>query len=159
MTTDKRSFFSKIFFAMMLFCALVWVWTAAIIISWPTEKKAPVWKPHFRLAVTCANKEVCGMAYQDLATAQADGRVIALTPPEPAGDLEEPMNWLRWKLDDGTIEVKSSSWHFQDTISYRIEEGKPVILQSQEVGTKAFYYGVGAALFTLIGLYLRKLRN
>ncbi len=45
---DKRGLFAKIFIALMIFTALVWVWTVAFIISWPWEKNAE-WKPEFRV--------------------------------------------------------------------------------------------------------------
>lgn len=157
---DKRSFFAKIFIALMIFTGLVWVWTVAFIISWPWEKKAPIWKPEFRVVAVCGEKkEPCGIAYGDLAEAKAKGLVSALEMAEPAGDVEEPQNWLKWKKEDGVYEVKASSWHFQTTIRYKVENDAPVLVAYQDVEAKAFYYGIAAALFSLLGLYLRKLRN
>ena len=78
---------------------------------------------------------------------------------EPAGDIEEAQNWLKWKVDDGIIEAKASSWHFQTTIRYKVENETPILIEYQDVGAKAFYFGVAAALFSLIGIYLRKLRR
>ena len=88
MSEDKRGFFAKIFLAMMIFTALVWVWTVAFIISWPWDKSS-TWKPEFRLVATCANNAACGFAYGELAEAKANGSYVSLNPPEPAGDLEE----------------------------------------------------------------------
>jgi len=158
MSDDKRGIFAQIFIAMMIFTALVWVWTVAFIISWPWDKN-PSWKPEFRLVAVCADNKACGFAYGELAEAQAKGLYTSLTPSEPAGDVEEEKNWLKWKIDNGIIEVKASSWHFQTTIRYKVENEVPVLIEYQDVEAKAFYYGVAAALFSLLGLYLRKLRG
>ncbi|QRM19112.1 hypothetical protein GBK02_06755 [Dechloromonas sp. TW-R-39-2] len=158
MSEDKRGFFAKIFIALMIFTALVWAWTVAFIISWPWEKNS-TWKPEFRVAAVCANKEPCGLAYSELAEAKAKGLYTTLEMPEPAGDIEEAANWLKWKKENGIYEVKASSWHFQTTIRYKVEDDVPVLVEYQDVAAKAFYYGVAAGLFSLIGIYLRKLRN
>ena len=158
MSGDKRGLLAQIFIALMIFTGLVWGWTVAFIISWPWEKN-PTWKPEFRLVAVCANKEPCGFAYGDLADAKAKGLYTSLTPSEPAGDVEEEKNWLKWKIDNGVIETKASSWHFQTTIRYKVENDVPVLVEYQDVEAKAFYYGVAAALFSLLGLYLRKLRG
>ena len=144
MSEDKRGMLAEIFIALMIFTGLVWVSTVAFIISWPWEKST-VWKP--------------GFAYSDLADARARGLFTSLTPAEPAGDIQEEKNWLKWKIDNGVFEVKASSWHFQTTIRYRVEGDTPVLIEYQDVAAKAFYYGIGAALFALIGIYLRKLRR
>jgi hypothetical protein len=158
MSQDKRGFFAKIFIAMMIFTALVWVWTVAFIISWPWEKNAD-WKPEFRVVATCANKEPCGFAYGELADAKAKGLYTSLEMAEPAGDVAEVANWLKWKVENGIYEVKASSWHFQTTIRYKVENDVPVLLEFQDVGAKSFYYGIAAGLFSLLGLYLRKMRG
>jgi hypothetical protein len=111
------------------------------------------------VVAVCANQEPCGFAYSDLAEARAKGLFTSLTPAEPAGDIQEEQNWLKWKIDNGVFEVKASSWHFQTTIRYRVEGDTPVLIEYQDVAAKAFYYGIGAALFALIGIYLRKLRH
>ena len=158
MSQDKRGFFAQIFVAMMIFTALVWVWTVAFIISWPWEKNAD-WKPEFRVVATCANKEPCGFAYGELAEAKAKGLYTSLEMAEPAGDVAEVANWLKWKKENGVYEVKASSWHFQTTIRYKVENDVPVLLEFQDVGAKSFYYGIAAGLFSLLGLYLRKMRG
>lgn len=158
---DKRSFFSQIFIALMIFSGLVGICAVAFITSWPWEKNAPAWQPQFRLAVTCAEpKETCGIAYGDLAEAKAAGKLASLEAAEPAGDLEEPMNWLKWKKENGVYEVKASSWHFQTTVRYTIENDMPVIIAHQDVDvSRAFTYAIGAAIFMMVGLNLRKLRG
>lgn len=156
---DKRSQLSKVFIALMIFSALVGAWSVAFIISWPWDK-TDQWKPEFRLVATCANKEPCGVAYKDLADAKAKGLYTSLTPAEPAGDIEEEQNWLKWKLEKGILEVKASSWHFQTTIRYTVENELPILIEYQDVDVaRAFYYGIAAGLFSLLGLYLRKLRG
>ena len=159
MVQDKRGLLAKIFIALMIFSALVGVWSIAFMISWPKEK-TDVWKPEFRLVANCANKETCGFAYQDLADAEAKGLYTSLTPAEPAGDVQEEHNWLKWKIENGIFEVKASSWHFQTTIRYTVENDMPILLDYQDVDvTRSFYYGIAAALFSMLGLYLRKLRG
>lgn len=158
---DNRPFFSQVFTALMIFSLLVGICTVVFLYTWPWEKANVEWKPEFRLAATCGEKrEACGVAWGELAEARASGRVVSLEPPAPAGELEEPGNWLRWTHTDGVYEVKASSWHFQTVVRYRIEDGKPVLVAYQDVDvSKAFTYGLGVAIFMMIGLYLRKLRN
>ena len=156
---DKRSTLAKIFIALMIFSALVGVWSVAFMISWPWDK-SDQWKPEFRLIAVCANNEVCGFAYKDLADAKAKGLYTSLIPAEPAGDLEEVQDWLKWKVEKGIIEVKASSWHFQTTIRYKVENEVPVLVEYQDVDVpRAFYYGIAAGLFSLLGIYLRKFRS
>lgn len=158
---DKRSFFSQIFTNLMIFSLAVGASTVAFIYSWPWEKANPDWKPTFRLIAACGeNREACGLAYGELADAKAKGRVASLEPTEPAGEVEEENNWLKWKKEDGLYEVKASSWHFQTVVRYRIENDTPVLVAYQDVDvSRAFTYGIGAALFLTIGLSLRKLRG
>lgn len=156
---DKRGTLAQIFIALMIFSALVGVWSVAFMISWPWDKSSE-WKPEFRLIAVCAEKEVCGFAYKDLADAKAKGLYTTLTPAEPAGDLEEAQAWLKWKVEKGMIEVKASSWHFQTTIRYKVENEVPVLVEYQDVDVaRAFYYGIAAGLFSLLGIYLRKMRS
>lgn len=156
---DKRSSLAKVFIALMIFSALVGAWSVAFIISWPWDK-SDQWKPEFRLVAQCANKETCGFAYKDLADAKAKNLYSSLTPSEPAGDIEEEQNWLKWKIEKGIFEVKASSWHFQTTIRYTVENELPILMEYQDVDVaRAFYYGIAAGLFSLLGLYLRRLRG
>ena len=165
MSTDKAPILSRIFIALMIFSALVGICTVVFITSWPWEKKTPEWQPEFRLVALCGEqKEMCGVAYGELAEARRQGRVVGLEQPEAAGEVEEEQNWLIWKKIDGVYEVKSSSWHFQTTIRYTLDkingQETPVIVAHQAVDVaKAFFYGIAAALFAMTGLYLRKLRN
>jgi hypothetical protein len=162
MSVDKRSVLSQIFIALMIFSALVGAWSVAFMISWQWEKNDH-WKPEFRVVATCGDekeKKACGFAYSELADAKANGKYLSLTPPEPAGDLEEERGWLKWKDSNGLIETKASSWYFQTTIHYKLESDVPVLVEYQDVDVaRAFYYGVAAALFSLLGIYLRKLRG
>lgn len=156
---DNRSFFSHIFTALMIFSLLVGVSTVAFISSWPWEKNQPEWKPAFRLVATCGD-QACGVAYGELADARTKGKVTALQAPEPVGEIEEAMNWLKWHQENGLYEVKASSWHFQSTIRYKLENDAPVLVAYQDVDVaKAFTYAIGAAIFMMIGLNLRKLRR
>ncbi|MBT9521476.1 MAG: hypothetical protein IV101_11345 [Dechloromonas sp.] len=159
MSQDKRGLLAKIFIALMIFSALVGAWSVAFMISWPKDK-TDVWKPEFRVVAICANKEPCGFAYKDLADAKAKGLYTTLTPSAPAGDIQEEQNWLKWKIENGVFEVKASSWHFQTTIRYTVENEVPILLDYQDIDVpKAFYYGIAAALFSMLGLYLRRLRG
>ena len=156
---DKRGLLAKIFIALMIFSALVGAWSVAFMISWPWDK-TDQWKPEFRVVAVCAKNEVCGFAYSELADAKAKGLYTTLTPTENAGDIEEEQNWLKWKNEKGVFEVKASSWHFQTTIRYTVENELPVLLEYQDIDVpRAFYYGIAAGLFSLLGLYLRRLRG
>ncbi|MBS1188372.1 MAG: hypothetical protein H6R10_164 [Rhodocyclaceae bacterium] len=160
MSQDKRGLMAEIFIAMMIFCGLVWVWTVAFILGWPWEKTT-TWKPEMRLAVTCKD-EACGVAYGELAQAKAEGRVTALAPAEDAGQVQDQDAWLKWKKVAGQpwqIESTASSWSFQTTVRYRLEGETPVLVEYQDVGGKALYYGMAAAFLSLLGIYLRKLRR
>jgi hypothetical protein len=159
---DNRSFFTTIFTALMIFSLLVGVSTVAFIYSWPWEKSDVAWKPGFRLAAICGEKkEPCGIAYGELADARAKGLVVSIDPPEANGEVEESNNWLMWSRDsNGIYEVKTSSWHFQTVVRYRVDKDTPVLVAYQDVDvSKAFTYGLGAAIFMMVGLYLRKLRS
>ena len=158
---DKRSFFSQIFTTLMIFSLAVGASTGAFIYAWPWEKANPEWKPTFRLVAACGEKkEACGLAYGELADAKAKGQIAALEPTDPVGEVEEPQNWLKWKKEGDIYEVKASSWHFQTVVRYKIENDSPVLVAYQDVDVpRAFTYGVGAALFLMVGMGLRKLRG
>lgn len=159
MTQDKRGMLAQIFIALMIFSALVGAWSVAFMIAWPKEK-TDVWKPEFRLVASCADNEPCGVFYQDLAEAKAAGTVKTLTPSAPNGEIMEEHAWLRWSINNGIFEVKSSSWHFQTTIRYTVENELPILLEYQDVDVgRAFLFGIAAALFSMLGLYLRRLRK
>lgn len=158
---DNRSFFSQIFTTLMIFSLAVGASTVAFIYSWPWEKTNPEWKPNFRLVATCGEKrEACGISYGELAEAMTKGQINGLEPAEAAGDLEETQNWLKWQKTNDLYEVKTSSWHFQSTIRYRVEKDQPVLVAVQDVDVgKAFLYGMGAAMVMVLGLNLRRLRG
>ena len=154
---DRRSFFSKIFMGMMIFCALVWIWTIALIFAWPWEKNG-TWKADFRLPAVCAEQTLCGTAFADLAKGKASGKIVSLNVPDD-GEVMEEESWLKWSVRNGVIEARASSWNFQTRVRYRVDAGEPVLVAYQEIGAKTVYYGIGLGLFTLIGLYLRRLRG
>ncbi|MGE5470695.1 MAG: hypothetical protein ACM3X0_07870 [Bacteroidota bacterium] len=158
MSQENRGFFAKTFLLLMIFCGLVWIWTVAFIVAWPWEKTS-VWKPEFRVAAVCDQDEPCGFAYGQLAEAKAKGLYKTLNLDGDAGDVMEKDGWLQWKKVNGLIEAKASSWYFQTTIRYKLEGDTPVLVEYQDVSAKAFYYGIAAGLFSLIGLYLRKFRK
>lgn len=158
---DNRSFFTQIFTTLMIFSLAVGASTVAFIYSWPWEKANPEWKPNFRLVAICSEKkEPCGVSYGELADAKAKGQISGLEMAEKAGEFEEPQNWLKWRNDGGVYEVKSSSWHFQTSIRYKVDKDEPVLVAVQDVDVaKAFTYGMGAAMMLVLGLNLRRLRQ
>lgn len=158
MSQEKRGFFAKAFLLMMIFCALVWIWTVGIMVAWPWDK-TDVWKPEFRVVAVCGQDETCGIPYGQLAEAKAKGQWTSLNLPGEAGDVQETGNWLQWKKVNGLIEAKASSWHFQTTIRYKVDNDVPVLVEYQDVSAKAFYYGIAAALVSLLGIYLRQFRK
>jgi hypothetical protein len=154
--------FMRVFGGMMSFCILVWMWTVAFIIGWPYTK-TDAWQPQFRLVAVCAEQRPCGINHGELTAAKASGNT-QLLKPESDGELMDGDKLLRWSLrENGVIQTRVSNWSMQNTVRYRIEgEGanaSPVLLEYQEVGANQLYYALAAAAFTLIGLYLRKLRK
>ena len=91
--------------------------------------------------------------------ARAKGLFQTLDLPGDAGEVMEERGWLQWKRVNGLIEAKASSWHFQTTIRYKLEDGKPVLVEYQDVSARAFYFGIAAALLSLLGIYFRKFRR
>lgn len=159
MSQDKRGFFAKAFLLLMIFCGLVWIWTVGFIVAWPWEQST-AWKPEFKVVAVCGQDETCGVPYGKLAEAKAQGTYTTLNLPGDAGDVMEKDNWLQWKkIGGGLIEAKASSWHFQTIIRYKVENETPILVEYQDVGAKAFYFGIAAALVSLLGIYLRKFRK
>ncbi|MDX9706756.1 MAG: hypothetical protein RBT86_04160 [Azospira sp.] len=161
MTNDNPSLISRIFPALMLFCLLTGAWSYAIIQAWPWDK-TPEWKPGVRLPVTCANGEVCSKEYAAIARAVEEKQVISLKPTETHGELHDGDLWLRWSTVSGKdweIEAAMSSWYFETAVRYSVNEDKLVAVQYRHYDAKIFFYAIGAALFTLIGIYLRRLRK
>lgn len=159
MSQDKRGFFAQVFLALMIFCGLVWIWTVAFIVGWPWEKSGD-WQPEFRVVAVCGDKgDFCGIPYGELEDARVKGLFKTLDLPGDAGEVMEERGWLQWKRVNGLIEAKASSWHFQTTIRYKLEDGKPVLVEYQDVSARAFYFGIAAALLSLLGIYFRKFRR
>lgn len=149
--------FATIFKAMMLFCGLVWLWGLALVSGWPWSKGGE-WLPEFPIVATCG-QSVCAVPYGQLPQAMAAGKVTALTPPGESGETAYEMISLAWKQANGQIETRASAWNFRTTVRYRIENNVPVMTAYQEISGKVFLLAIGGALFTLIGIYLRKLRK
>jgi hypothetical protein len=147
-----------IFKAMMLFCALIWIWGLALIKIWPWQTGGE-WLPEFPIVAVCSGSAVCAVPYGDLAKAKADGRLQSLEPPTESGETAYELLTLQWKRLNGGIETKVSAWNFQTTVRYRIENDLPVLVEYQEISGKVFLLAIGGALVTLIGIYLRKLRK
>lgn len=161
MSDDNTPFISRLFPALMLFCLLTGAWSYAIIQAWPWDKDT-VWKPGVRLPVVCANGEVCSKQYADIAKAVEDKQVIALAPKEANGELNDGEVWLRWSTVSGKdweIEAAMSSWYFETAVRYSVKDGTLVAVQYRHYDAKLFFYAMGAALFTLAGIYLRRLRK
>lgn len=162
MSDHKRGLMGQIFIAMMAFCGLVWVWTVVFILAWPFERTG-TWKPDFRLPAVCAQGEICGIPYGQLAEARTQGKFTSLMPPEANGEVMDNDSWLRWKKAPAgqpwQIESTASSWYFQTVVRYRLESDTPVLVEYQEVGAKAFYYGMGLAALCLAAFYLRRRRG
>jgi hypothetical protein len=154
---DARKF-SSIFAWLMGFVGLFWVWTVALMVAWPWQK-LDTWLPEMRVLAVCANKEACSVPYGDLAAARASGKIVSLVPAEAVGEVQEPDAWLRWRKETGKAwewEVKRSSWHFEYAIRYRIEGDQPKLVEARAVDSAMLGYALPLALFTVLGLYLRR---
>lgn len=153
--------FRRIFAYLMGFAGLTWVWSVALIFSWPDEKN-PQWEPGLRLVAQCADGSACGIAYAELAEAAPAGRIKSLTPPEPAGDIAEADAWLSWKTVTGKpwqYQVSRSAWNFNTTVRYRLDGENPVLIALNRYDARILLYAMPLALFTLIGLFFRTLRH
>lgn len=152
--------FRRIFAWLMGFVLLIWIWSVALMMAWPSEKTSK-WEPDFRVVATCADKEACSVPYGELAAAKAKGTYTTLVPPEAVGEFDDKDAWLRWKTVTGKpwqYEVTRSSWHFQTTVKYRLEGETPVLSEVNRYDVKVLFYALPAALFTLVGLILRNRR-
>ncbi|HEX5801820.1 MAG TPA: hypothetical protein VFY24_02255 [Azospira sp.] len=161
MSETGKPLLSRVFPALMLYCLFVWVWTVAIIMAWPWDKTSE-WKADARLPVVCANGQMCSITYDKLAAALAEKQVAAVLPKDPVGELQDPDAWLRWKSvadQPWQIEASLSSWHFETTLRYKVSGDKPELLQYRHYDAGVFFYALPAALFTLLGVYLRRLRR
>lgn len=153
--------FRSIFGWMMGFVAMTWVWTVAIIMAWPWEK-SPKWEPEFRLVATCKDNEACSVPFGKLAEAKEQGVYSSLHPPEPAGEVQEPDAWLRWKTFSDKpwqLEVGRSSWDFETTLRYRFDGETPVLVELKRYDVRVMLYALPLALMMVGGMYLRSLRQ
>jgi hypothetical protein len=157
----KPEYFRSIFNSLMLFAMLVWLWTIALIFSWPWDKSGQ-WAPDLRVAAACANNEVCSVPYGELAAAKAKGSFTTLALTGESGEKHEGDAWLRWEKVTGQAwqyEVKRSSWHYETVVRYRLEGETPVLVQKRNIDTQLFIFALPLAAFTMLGLRLRRLRR
>ena len=155
---DPNQRLASIFKALMIFCALIWIWGLLLLKYWPWQTGGE-WLPEFPIVVTCADGSACALPYGDISTARASGKVIAVTPPVTAGETAYEMIALQWKPQGGLIETKASAWNFQTTVRYRIDNEIPILIEYQEISGKVFLIAIAGALLTLIGLYLSQRRK
>jgi hypothetical protein len=158
--TDATTF-RRIFGWLMAFVGVTWLWVVALILAWPPER-GTTWDPDFRLVATCADQQACSVPFAKIAELRKAGAFTALKPPEPAGEVAEADAWLKWKTSTDkawTYEATRSSWHFQTTVRYRFDGETPVLVEVQRFDGNIFFYGMGLAMFSLIGLFLRGLRK
>lgn len=157
-TPDPNQRFASIFKALMVFCALVWIWGLILMKYWPWQTGGE-WLADFPLVVTCADNAVCAVPHGEIASARSSGKVLALTPPVAAGETAYEKIALQWKPQGNLIETKASAWNFQTTVRYRIDNEMPVLVEYQEISGKVFLIAIAGALLTLIGLYLSQRRK
>ena len=155
---DPNQRFATIFKALMIFCALVWIWGLILMKYWPWQTGGE-WLPAFPIVVTCADNTACALPYSEISAARKSGRIVALTPPLAAGETAYEMIALQWKPQGKLIETKASAWNFQTTVRYRIDNEMPILVEYQEISGKVFLIAIGGALLTLIGLYLSQRRK
>ena len=160
MARDNRPLFAGIFKAMMIYCVLVWVWALALIYAWPWQKGGE-WLPEFPIVAVCAPETSCAISYGKIGEARRSGQMTTLTPLTETGELALDTGTLRWRSGSGSgvIESRLADWNFQISVRYRLQDDMPVLLEYQNITGRTILYALGGALFTLIGLYLRKLRK
>ena len=153
--------FRSIFAWLMIFVGVFWAWTVALMIAWPWEKDGK-WSPEMRLVAVCAEKEPCSIAFGDFANAKTQGKIVSLSPNEPYGEIQESDAWVTWTAVAGKewqYEIKRSSWHFEARTRYRIENDAPVLVQARHVDADVMLYSLPLAIFSLSGLFFRRLRK
>ena len=161
MSDNDKPFIAKLFPALMLFCLLTGAWSFAIIQAWPWDKDT-TWKPGMRLPVMCADGQVCSKEYAQIAKGLEEKRITSVKPSEPVGELNDGEVWLRWSTASGKpweMEASVSSWYFETSVRYSVKGDQLEVVQYRHYDAKVFFYALGAALFTLAGIYLRKLRS
>lgn len=153
--------FRSIFGWMMGFVAMTWVWAVGLIMAWPWEKNI-AWEPDFRLVATCKDNEACSVPHGKLLEAKARGIYSSLQPPEPVGEVQEADAWLRWRMDAGKswqLEVTRSSWDFETTIRYRLENDTPLLIEVKRYDVRILLYAMPLALVMIVGMFLRSRRD
>jgi len=158
MAKDNRPLFVSIFKAMMIYCVLVWIWALALIYAWPWQKGGE-WLPEFPIVAVCAPETSCAIPYGKIGEARHNGVLMSLTPLTDTGEIVLDYGTLNWQLGNGVIESRYAAWNFQTTVRYRLQDDLPVLLEYQNIAGRTFLYALGGALFSLIGIYLRKLRK
>ncbi len=158
MAKDNRLLFVSIFKAMMIYCVLVWIWALALIYAWPWQKGGE-WLPEFPIVAVCKPETSCAIPYGKIGEARQDGQLMSLTPLTDSGEIALDYGTLSWQRGNGVIEARYAAWNFQTTVRYRLQEDLPVLLEYQNIAGRTFLYALGGALFSLIGIYLRKLRK
>ena len=158
MAKDNRPLFASIFKAMMVYCVLVWIWALAMIYAWPWDKGGE-WLPEFPIVAVCAPQTSCAIPYGKIGEARQNGQLTTLTPLTAIGEIVLDHGTLTWRGGNGVIEARFASWNFQTTVRYRLQDDLPVLLEYQNIAGRTFLYALGGALFSLIGIYLRKLRK
>jgi hypothetical protein len=156
--------FRSIFAGLMIFVGVFWAWTVGLMVAWPWSKDSS-WGPELRVLAVCADKEPCSIAHSELASAKAAGKYSALLVPTAAGETSDSEAWVRWTVETDKpwqIEMKRSSWHFETSVRYRLEGANrdtPILVQSRTVDGKVIFYALPLALFTMVGLFFRRLRK
>lgn len=153
--------FRSVFAWLMIFVGVFWAWTVALMIAWPWDKDGK-WSPDMRVVAVCANNLPCSIAYGDIAQARAEGRISSFTPAESIGEVQESDAWISWRIEKDLawqFEVKRSSWHFEAITRYRLEKETPVLVQARLVNSDVLLYSLPLAVFSLSGLFFRRLRK
>ena len=92
----------------------------------------------------------------------AQKKITSLLPKETTGEIADPDAYLRWETATGKpwqYEASLSSWHFMTTVRYKLNGEIPELVGYRHYDGEVFFYALPAALFMLIGIYLRKLRG
>jgi hypothetical protein len=156
--------FRSIFAGLMIFVGVFWAWTVGLMVAWPWSKDAQ-WAPDLRVLAVCADKAPCSIPYGELVSAKAAGKYSELLLPAEGGETAESDAWVRWTIEAGKpwqIEMKRSSWHFETSVRYRLDgpaRDTPILVQSRTVDGKIMFYALPLALFSMLGLFFRRLRK
>lgn len=163
---DSPTGFRRIFFAMMLFTALVWAWTVGLMLLWPWQE-AKEWQADYRLATVCPEKseqQACVLTYAawEKARAAQQSPVLVSTNIADFAEVADDELWYKWRKftsKSWLYELSWSSWNFEESIRYRVDGDVPVLMAHRRVGVEILRYSLALAVLSFLAIAWSKRRS